>query len=233
MPSVPSLPNGISDALKSPSMSLQHGKNSGGPSTLRCIDVTVCYSDPNRYECMNSDPCTRIPTPISESTKEMRPFSRLAALADAAAMFSDKTQPTSLALPSGSCCAKQSITRSSTIQNLDLPPILADPSGLPSRVPDFPVMPPLAAIKSIAGSGCTCGLHCACPGCTEHRPPMYVSKDRRGCMDGCGDCVDYSSGVALPGLDQGGSLVDAFFGSERPYPSVGGSRGLQTEDSIR
>lgn len=41
MPSVPSLPNGISDVVKPSSSSLQYGTSSGDPSTFGCIDNTV------------------------------------------------------------------------------------------------------------------------------------------------------------------------------------------------
>jgi len=145
-------------------------------------------------------------------------------------MFSKKSQLTAHK-PSESCCTKQP-THARTSQNFDLPPILSVTSGLSSQIPDFRVMPPLATIKSIAGSGCSCGLYCACPGCTEHRLPMHVAKDRRDCKDGCGDCVDHGSGVALPGLDQGNSLVDTFFGSARSHPhSLAHGRGPRTIDS--
>lgn len=188
----------------------------------------------NLHECTHSRPCTCESTTTSESIHGKRQISGLTALADAAAMFSEKAHLTSRNLddPSGSCCTKKPITHARTSQNFDLPPILSATSGLPSQVPDFRVMPPLAAIKSIAGSGCCCGLHCACPGCTEHRPPTHVATDRRDCKDGCGDCVDHGSGVALPGLDQGSSMVDVFFGSAKSHPhSLAHGRGPRTIDS--
>ena len=70
-----------------------------------------------------------------------------------------------------------------------LPPLLFPPAASPS-MPAFPfspphlypsshapagggaartLMPPFSALTRLAGSGCTCGLRCACPDCAEHR----------------------------------------------------------------
>ncbi|KAL4068424.1 copper fist DNA binding domain-containing protein [Scleroderma yunnanense] len=223
MPSKPSLPNGISDVLKS-------------PDTLSYDNAPLSLP-----ECTHRAPCKCSAVPTSESTDRMRQFSGLAALADAAAMFSEKAQLTTPVLPHsdnppGSCCTKWSIPPAGASQNLDLPPIYSVPLGSAPQLPDFRVMPPLETIKSIAGSGCTCGLYCACPGCTEHRLPTHVAKDRRDCKSGCGDCVDHGSGIALPGPDlpgAEGSLVDVFFGSARSHPmfELPRGRGPRTIDS--
>ena len=87
-----------------------------------------------------------------------------------------------------------------------LPPIHTSitpisPSSLPASptiVPEFPTMPPLSSIAALAGSGCSCGFRCTCPGCVEHRGSKYASKDHGDCPDGCGTCVDYEGGVELP-----------------------------------
>lgn len=97
--------------------------------------------------------------------------------------------------------------------HLELPPILVRPNP-PASVPDFPTIPPLSAIKSIAGSGCTCGLNCACPGCVQHRTLRYAEKHHKDCSEGCGHCVDHTVGIELPGQDpsaHGGNVVDLFF----------------------
>ncbi|KAF7986206.1 hypothetical protein HWV62_38634 [Athelia sp. TMB] len=84
----------------------------------------------------------------------------------------------------------------------DLPPILllSPPAPGSSRtLPSFPTIPPLSAVKSIAGSGCTCGLRCACPGCTEHRGANRASTSRADCASGaCTSCIDWEQGVELP-----------------------------------
>ncbi|KAF8213738.1 hypothetical protein K438DRAFT_1804564 [Mycena galopus ATCC 62051] len=87
-----------------------------------------------------------------------------------------------------------------------LAPILSlysDDPALPSptmSIPIFALMPPMSTLTSLAGSGCTCGLECACPGCVEHRGPEHADRDRPSCADGCGTCVDARAGVALPGF---------------------------------
>jgi hypothetical protein len=91
-----------------------------------------------------------------------------------------------------------------------LPPIhLSSPSSSASshRVPDFSSIPPISIMTSLAGSGCTCGLYCACPGCVEHRGEEHASKIRVDCADGCGTCVDWQAGIGLPATAQltGGS----------------------------
>ncbi|KZT08911.1 uncharacterized protein LAESUDRAFT_565467 [Laetiporus sulphureus 93-53] len=87
----------------------------------------------------------------------------------------------------------------------ELPPLLymgGDPSASPSlgrpTLPVFPPIPPLSEITSLAGSGCCCGVQCACPGCVEHRGEEHASEDFDDCDDACGTCVDYEGGFELP-----------------------------------
>jgi len=91
-------------------------------------------------------------------------------------------------------------------------------------VPTFPTMPPMSTITSIAGSGCTCGVRCACPGCVEHRGTEYASKDRRDCADGCGTCIDHQSGVALPNSESGINFLDKFFARAATLPAPPSNR---------
>lgn len=83
-----------------------------------------------------------------------------------------------------------------------LPPILHNlPSspGIFHQMPEFPTIPPMSTMKSLAGSGCTCGLRCACPGCVEHRGHEHASADKVDCVSGgCTTCVDWQGGIALP-----------------------------------
>ena len=83
-----------------------------------------------------------------------------------------------------------------------LPPILCIPptSALAPVLPppEFPAIPPLNAIASLAGTGCTCGFDCTCPGCVEHRGPQHAEKDSHSCSDGCNTCVDHSLALELP-----------------------------------
>lgn len=95
-----------------------------------------------------------------------------------------------------------------------LPPIrMAKPGHdtiSPQPYPVFEAMPPMSQIVSLAGSGCTCGVQCACPGCVEHRGPELASRDHRDCADGCGTCVDHSTREL--NLDApGGSTISTTF----------------------
>lgn len=99
---------------------------------------------------------------------------------------------------------KQSFDRPRS-QKIHLPPLLyaesSSSSSLPSipAVPNFDFMPPIEQITSLAGSGCTCGVRCACPGCVEHRGTDHADhEERRNCADGCGTCVDPSLEFSLP-----------------------------------
>ncbi|KAF9478704.1 hypothetical protein BDN70DRAFT_879614 [Pholiota conissans] len=111
----------------------------------------------------------------------------------------------------------------------DLAPLLymsSEPSfAIPPPMPEFPLMPPMSEIRSLAGSGCTCGVKCACPGCVEHSNSTHDDHNRRECGEGCGVCVDPSLGMALPdlnGTSQGseGSLnfLDRFFARAAALP---------------
>lgn len=84
---------------------------------------------------------------------------------------------------------------------LELAPIQSSSESPPTvnAIPDFGFMPPMSTIASLAGSGCTCGVQCACPGCVEHRGPEYAAKDLNNCCaDGqCQTCIDHKSGHAL------------------------------------
>lgn len=111
----------------------------------------------------------------------------------------------------------------------DLPPILLlSPSatGSSHTPPPFPTIPPLSAIKALAGSGCTCGLRCACPGCTEHRGTNHASTSRADCASGrCATCIDWDQGVELPSAAQPSasagqhqSIVEQFLATAAALP---------------
>lgn len=85
-------------------------------------------------------------------------------------------------------------------------------------------MPPLSTIASLAGSGCTCGVQCACPGCLEHRGAEHASKDRKDCANGCGTCVDHSIGIALPNSEPGTNYLDKFFARAAALPAPPANR---------
>jgi len=114
----------------------------------------------------------------------------------------------------------------------DLAPIRlsspADSSFFTPQVPDFGLMPPMSQITSLAGSGCTCGVECACPGCVVHRGPEHTSSRHKDCGEGCGTCVDRSTEMSLssPGT-MSHSILDQFFAraAALPLPPTHGTQG--------
>jgi len=107
----------------------------------------------------------------------------------------------------------------------DLAPILytSFPSSplASTSLPDFPSMPPMSEFTSFAGSGCTCGVKCACPGCAEHQNNSFTGHERRDCADGCGTCIDPSLATVLPSFDDsqaGTSILDRFFATAAALP---------------
>lgn len=147
--------------------------------------------------------------------------------------------PESSSRPRGSCCCSGGHARSKRgrqspspipprkqLRGPNLPPI-RQPSveaEVPSPpLPQFSDIPPLSSVASIAGSGCSCGLTCTCPGCVEHRGAAFVSKDFRDCKDGCGTCVDESlRELPIPGASNPAagpsSFIDAFFAQAASLP---------------
>ncbi|KIP06609.1 hypothetical protein PHLGIDRAFT_451232 [Phlebiopsis gigantea 11061_1 CR5-6] len=111
----------------------------------------------------------------------------------------------------GSCCSSSRSTESTPIatrsshspftldaaNSFSLPPILDTPS-LSLSPSLFPDIPPLRTIISLAGTGCTCGVDCRCPGCVEHRGPTYAAPEHDDCSDDCHHCIDNVQGVELP-----------------------------------
>lgn len=135
----------------------------------------------------------------------------------------DNEPPSTTVEPPRSCC--QLSTKSSTSSKRkgrsspsptpppstkhrgpSLPPIYAplvhttpSTASISTPIPEFPTIPSLSSVAALAGSGCTCGFRCTCPGCVEHRGPQHASQEHGDCTDGnCATCVDYEGGVGLP-----------------------------------
>ena len=104
---------------------------------------------------------------------------------------------------------------------LDLPPLV---------FPDVPgpttVVPPFSTFTTLAGSGCTCGLTCQCPGCASHHPnPDVNPSEAQDCMN----CVDQSLHVIDRGTTDGlrikSPILEKFFADAKlvpPPPTMGG-----------
>ncbi|TRM62881.1 hypothetical protein BD626DRAFT_496874 [Schizophyllum amplum] len=105
--------------------------------------------------------------------------------------------------PAGSCCASTSSKTptttypSSPTPNLSLspgptlPPLLLDSADLNAfNLPTAFDLPHFTTFTSLAGSGCTCGVDCVCPGCSQHRGAEHVTHTHEDCADGnCPHCV--------------------------------------------
>jgi hypothetical protein len=88
-----------------------------------------------------------------------------------------------------SCCAPQKPPPTPSL--VKLPPLLTSVSSL-SSAPTAPLtMPEFDRLASLAGTGCTCGFTCACPGCAEHRGADNPTVLARGEAN-CRDCIDMS-----------------------------------------
>ncbi|KAJ7596822.1 hypothetical protein C8J56DRAFT_918413 [Mycena floridula] len=191
IPIAPALPNGLKDVMEASQSSRSM------PADSRQLVNSLL----NPCNCRSLWACTCRVSP--ESVKSTTPHSGLTALALAAGL--EPMETSELAPRSSSSTSRSSspLHKKRKHRHLEpyssaLPPIL--PSLPSTSIPDFPLMPPISTITSLAGSGCTCGVECGCPGCEEHRGPEHVSKDHKSCSEGCGTCIDNQCGIALPGL---------------------------------
>jgi hypothetical protein len=221
VPTTPALPNGIKDVL-----SVTHTAPLAPADTRQMVSTLLNPCDCKsvwKCQCRTKSSMTEA---LSSSENDAGSPSGLLALADAAlgCCGSKSIQPTISSPPrtgpkrpnsrsSLKSCRKrlrscdqteQEPTRNSQT-GPELPPIVSC-----NDMPSFPIMPPLSTISLLAGTGCTCGFQCACPGCVEHRGPEHASKAHRDCAGGnCSHCVDRQSNIAfaLPGF--GGSSTSA------------------------
>ncbi|KAH0590194.1 hypothetical protein H2248_000367 [Termitomyces sp. 'cryptogamus'] len=234
IPIVPALPNGLQDVLKTSRITSSPADVRQRVDTLlnpcKCKSVWHC-------ECQSSNQYI-----LQERTGQdqgLDTFVRAAAISE-----NSPSMPTSNVAPSKRISSRPSSpsnsnnsatnkrTKHAEVASLspgpDLAPIFLDTlssssEGSSSRLPTFETMPPMSIIKSLAGSGCTCGFQCACPGCIEHRGPEHASSARKDCADGCGTCIDYASGIALPTVSSGASsssdIFDRFFARAAALPA--------------
>ncbi|KAJ6569536.1 hypothetical protein B0H19DRAFT_697849 [Mycena capillaripes] len=238
IPIVPTLPNGLRDVLPvSP-------RSPVPPDSRQRVDSLL-----NPCNCRSVWKCKcRVPNSSlsSRPTAEARAESGLATLAQAAALCCSAGPTPSTAIPKKANSSKRQTSRPNSpnhashkrpkhinierSQGPDLPPILYDESSPSPSIPTFATMPPMSTITSLAGSGCTCGVECACPGCVEHRGPEHAAKDRPSCADGCGTCVDAHAGLALPGYEAAStssittSIIDQFLARAAALPAPPSNR---------
>ncbi|KAJ3576272.1 hypothetical protein NP233_g534 [Leucocoprinus birnbaumii] len=216
IPIVPALPNGLRDVFASSQV-----PTSLPPDARQRVDTLL-----NPCTCKSVWKCNCQAVQLSSPTDKSATESTgdLATLAHVATMSCCDSSTNCLApsLPSGLARRNNPRTphqgsnkrakhhhdhnhtkhRQTPSPALELPPIQTSSESLPllpNEVPDFGFMPPISTITSLAGSGCTCGVECACPGCIEHRGPKHAATDLDDCTDGhCASCIDNQSGIALP-----------------------------------
>jgi len=229
IPVFPSLPNGLKDviAASQSSTALPPDSRQRVDSLLNpcnCTDVWKCRCEVS--ESANSS-VPNVQTSV--------PLGGLATLARAAVMqnsSSDADSRLSLstelyhsrpATPANIAFRKRQKHRMKNLTRMpgpDLAPIRISPSSsFPPSIPDFPSMPSMSEISLLAGSGCTCGVLCACPGCVEHT----TTDTGKRCGDGCGSCIDPSIEVALSHptpsqAKESTSFLDRFFAQAAALP---------------
>ena len=88
------------------------------------------------------------------------------------------------------------------------PPVLNLPPLIFPEVPGpTPVVPPFSTFSTLAGTGCTCGLTCQCPGCTTHHSRPGVGSRNAQAQD-CMTCVDPTLHV-IDQSDSSGSYLES------------------------
>ncbi|KAF5338446.1 hypothetical protein D9758_012236 [Tetrapyrgos nigripes] len=218
IPIAPALPNGLKDAFKA---SASNGITP--PSTRQRVDslLNPC-SCPCVWEC-SCHKSETVATSSSNSSSE-----GLATLAHVAELCCSAQQPSD---PDSAWHGRASVSHEKAHQRPkhvhvsrppELPPFLfSDALSPTTEVPNFSVMPPIKEIESLAGSGCTCGVDCNCPGCLEHRGLEHADHERPDCGTACGTCVDHSYGIALPGHESSStsSIIDRFFARAAALPA--------------
>ncbi|KAJ7139483.1 hypothetical protein C8R44DRAFT_727534 [Mycena epipterygia] len=241
IPIVPALPNGLRDVLpltsRSPVPPDSRQRVDSLLNPCNCRSVWKC-------NCRAADSALS-----SRPTVEVRTGTGLATLARAAALCCSADPNSSPAAPNKGATSKRQTSRPASPNHAshkrpkhinterssgpDLPPILFNDASPSPSIPTFEIMPPMSTITSLAGSGCTCGLECACPGCVEHRGSEHAAKDRKSCADGCGTCIDARAGLALPGHESAStittsaiatSIIDQFLARAAALPAPPNNR---------
>ncbi|KAF9033220.1 copper-fist-domain-containing protein [Hymenopellis radicata] len=211
IPIVPALPNGLRDALQSTS--------SRPPDARQLVNSLLnpcsCKGGVGKCRCHRQDPTgldalvqavemfehqSDIPPP------SYPPKARVIARPNSPQRKRRKTNPTSPQIQeakSHTSTHSHSHTHSHAHhphdESVELPPINVPEFQGVDFVPTFATMPSISEITSIAGSGCTCGVECGCPGCVEHRGVDHALPEHGACTDGsCRTCVDNHQGVELP-----------------------------------
>ncbi|KAF8499104.1 copper fist DNA binding domain-containing protein [Russula emetica] len=226
IPIVPALPNGLNDALTSSNMipnSPAHPRQKVASllNPCQCSDVWNCgcrtpASDASNAPHVDSEFAAQTPvlSPNGNNNASAQVTSdglETLARAAAAVLLSPLTPRSSIhpnqidpssgvidhASPSRSCRSSDIATchTSNPTPVLNLPPLV-----FPEVPGPTPVVPPFSTFTTLAGTGCTCGLTCQCPGCPTHHSRPSVDSSNAQAQD-CMSCVDQTLHV----IDRSGS----------------------------
>ncbi|KAJ4499315.1 hypothetical protein C8R41DRAFT_893599 [Lentinula lateritia] len=212
VPIAPALPNGLKDVVRVAS--------SASSNLRQTVDTLLnpCSCKNPAWECncrQSADSC---------SANGLNTLAQAAQLCCAVDWNTVSSQPTR---PPSPTYLRKRIKHTHDTPGPELPPFLFDTSPLADTNFESGSMPPITQIASIAGSGCTCGVECNCPGCVEHRGAEYADSERQSCdPDPCGTCVDNHQGIGLPdssfSLDPrytSSRMINQFFARAASLPS--------------
>jgi hypothetical protein len=89
-----------------------------------------------------------------------------------------------------SCPSRSRRSSDTATSHTSTPPVHNLPPLVFPEVPGpTPVVPPFSTFTTLAGTGCTCGLTCQCPGCPTHHSRPGVDSRNAQAQD-CMSCVD-------------------------------------------
>ncbi|KAJ6624154.1 copper fist DNA binding domain-containing protein [Mycena sp. CBHHK59/15] len=192
IPILPALPNGLRDALVASSQS-----QSPPTDARQRVDSLL-----NPCDCRKGRLCRCRGAPATDVPGSPRPRDDPWPSAVVRSCCAPRSPPSAHSSGNPSYASTSNAKRRHLpMPGASLAPMLFDADAAPPTVsiPTFAtMMPSMSVITSLAGTGCTCGVECACPGCVEHRGPEHAAPDRPPCVDGCGTCVDARAGIALP-----------------------------------
>ncbi|KAJ3802572.1 hypothetical protein GGU11DRAFT_764891 [Lentinula aff. detonsa] len=188
VPIAPALPNGIKDVIRAEPSTSSSSSSSSRQRVDTLLNPCCCKNPAWKCKCRETNnpsystglitllQAAQLGCPIESSTIPLK----------------SDTLPTH---------SHKRIKHTHDISGPELPPFLFDDSSPPpaDTIPDFGIMPPIEEIASLAGSGCTCGVECTCPGCVEHRGAEYADTEHQNhTRDPCGTCIDNHQGIGLP-----------------------------------
>ncbi|KIK70354.1 hypothetical protein GYMLUDRAFT_268063 [Collybiopsis luxurians FD-317 M1] len=193
IPIAPALPNGIKDVVRL-------APTSSNPRQRVDVLLNPCSCKMPTWNCKCIKPSNSQASSSSTGLATLARAAELCCSADPPKSFRKVTRSPS---PTQSHKYPKYTHNKDNAPGPELPPLFLfdDTSSSPPShsIPDFGFMPPINEIASVAGSGCTCGIECTCPGCVQHRGEEHADTDHLNNAHGaCAHCVDNQQGIGLP-----------------------------------